>query len=471
MRCAIVLFVILSTGLALLGCEGKGGYRDVALIAQADRALTRIRNSLEEYYLDHGSYPGEKADLREALSPYFFRVVFLEGDVIARHFVTITDARNRLAQVRDRLTEYQAEMEEALSDSGQVAGLKGVLQEIQGTGESYERELEERTAGSLPKYRGEFFDRLEEMVAALDLNRMHESLGDSLIVQGDAVISMLREHRKAMEESLEDSLQIEELGSYIEAAADAWVEHRSDTLAGGIGPVGFPSATEIQAIKEILPEGDSTFLQIEQLVIDYYGVEQQREAIAVFEGSQWKAKRASDLLKDYDKKLRQRAKKASVIVKAQGELKEMGEAIEAYRGETGTYPEDGLALDRFFQEEYVQTMPEGARKYVYKVDYLTGPPAYSTSDPTMSFRLDGTVDDESRTSLFCDVKMVNEWDEVVATFSEAPVYVTIDSTITYFVTGRANDSDKTPLSVRPAVVREREEEEAEKTKKAKRGRR
>lgn len=59
----LLLFIV------LCGCGG-GGYRDEALLGQAKRSLIRIKNSLEQFRIENGCYPGNGADLREKLSPF-----------------------------------------------------------------------------------------------------------------------------------------------------------------------------------------------------------------------------------------------------------------------------------------------------------------------------------------------------------------------------------------------------------------
>ena len=59
----ILFFIFVS------GCGG-GGYRDEALLGQSKKSLNRVKTSLEQYWLERGSYPPEGADLGDRLSKY-----------------------------------------------------------------------------------------------------------------------------------------------------------------------------------------------------------------------------------------------------------------------------------------------------------------------------------------------------------------------------------------------------------------
>jgi hypothetical protein len=55
--------------IVILGCGG-GGYKDEALLGQAKKSLNRIKTSLEQYWVENGSYPPEGASLGSYLGNY-----------------------------------------------------------------------------------------------------------------------------------------------------------------------------------------------------------------------------------------------------------------------------------------------------------------------------------------------------------------------------------------------------------------
>lgn len=70
--------------LTFSGCEQKGTVSDIARIQQADRALKLIRNALEEYYLEHTTYPSDGACLKDVLMPYMPKIAIAKGDSMTR---------------------------------------------------------------------------------------------------------------------------------------------------------------------------------------------------------------------------------------------------------------------------------------------------------------------------------------------------------------------------------------------------
>jgi type II secretory pathway pseudopilin PulG len=84
MKYVIVFLLSLSLLLTLNSCKRKGTFTDIAKKKQASRAIKYIRNALEEYYLDHNSYPPDGACLKDVLAPYMKRVVTSSGDSVSR---------------------------------------------------------------------------------------------------------------------------------------------------------------------------------------------------------------------------------------------------------------------------------------------------------------------------------------------------------------------------------------------------
>jgi type II secretory pathway pseudopilin PulG len=78
--CVLITIII---GLAFIGCQQKGTVSDKARIQQADRAIKFIRNALEEYYVDHNTYPADGADLEKVLMPYMPKTA-TSGDSITK---------------------------------------------------------------------------------------------------------------------------------------------------------------------------------------------------------------------------------------------------------------------------------------------------------------------------------------------------------------------------------------------------
>ncbi len=75
MKKYLVILSIMSVIFLFSGCTQKGTFKDRAAVKQAERAIKKIRNSLEEYYVEHGHYPNPANDLGEELKPYFLKTI------------------------------------------------------------------------------------------------------------------------------------------------------------------------------------------------------------------------------------------------------------------------------------------------------------------------------------------------------------------------------------------------------------
>ncbi len=77
-----VLMIVLI--LTVSNCERKGTINDIIRIKQAEKAIIHVRNALEEYYIEHNTYPPQGVGLREVLVPYMPKTMSVEGDSISR---------------------------------------------------------------------------------------------------------------------------------------------------------------------------------------------------------------------------------------------------------------------------------------------------------------------------------------------------------------------------------------------------
>ncbi len=117
-------FFHFSLVIVLFGCGG-GGYRDEALLGQAKRSLNRIKNSLEQYWVEKGSYPPEGADLGERLEK------FVEG---WEDFVTESFSQGPIYLTPDSLTAYFIEVK--AKDRWETPLVIRVQREAKETGEN-----------------------------------------------------------------------------------------------------------------------------------------------------------------------------------------------------------------------------------------------------------------------------------------------------------------------------------------------
>ena len=84
MKSLIFFVLMIALILTVSNCERKGTITDITRIKQAEKAIIHVRNALEEYYIEHNTYPLQGVDLREALAPYMPKTMLVGGDSISR---------------------------------------------------------------------------------------------------------------------------------------------------------------------------------------------------------------------------------------------------------------------------------------------------------------------------------------------------------------------------------------------------
>lgn len=68
---SLTLFFLL-TILVITSCsKPKGSFMDFAAIKDAQRTMTKLTNLMEQYYVEHETYPSTQQEFEEKLRPYF----------------------------------------------------------------------------------------------------------------------------------------------------------------------------------------------------------------------------------------------------------------------------------------------------------------------------------------------------------------------------------------------------------------
>jgi len=84
MKKLLIILSLFALVLTLSNCERKGTVTDIARIKQADRATKMLKNALEEYYLEHNTYPAEGVNIKETLLPYIQKTATADGDSVSK---------------------------------------------------------------------------------------------------------------------------------------------------------------------------------------------------------------------------------------------------------------------------------------------------------------------------------------------------------------------------------------------------
>ncbi len=104
MKRYISLILMLFIMVLFSGCAQKGTFMDKASIKQAERAIKKTRNSLEEYYVEKGHYPAPSADLGKELESYFTKTL------------RIPDENNPDKYTEKQVNEWETTIKEAFLD-------------------------------------------------------------------------------------------------------------------------------------------------------------------------------------------------------------------------------------------------------------------------------------------------------------------------------------------------------------------
>ena len=437
----LVVFIV-----CIMGCGQAGGFKDIARIRQAERNLRRIRNSLEEYKVDKGYYPGPNADLKEALAPYFLRVVHDEGKDAPKYAAIVTDARNRLEDIRNIIGDARMLMEGKINEDS--TRIKVAFENIEMALNNYESALAAERGTTLTFLPQDECDTLMKFIKKENPDIKVRELKDSLIILGDNIISE--------SDSLTNIISDTSYASYLKNIRNTFERYEIE-LSGKRAPPGeiyFPKE-ELQSLKEALKDDSLIVKKLEDMLTDYTELKDRRN---VYEGlieAMDDLKRAKILLTKYEREKKEKVIKYSVILIAQKNLRKIGETIEAYRKREGTYPGNKtIDLEKIAHPYFVEKTISGEvfDRWESSMAFFAEGPIYYTSDSTSSFVLKAKVNDEDKTPIFYKATLKNSWDEIVSVFASGPNYTTPDSTETYFLTARANDSGKTIVTDRPPVT-------------------
>ena len=442
----------------ILGCGQAGGFKDIARIRQAERNLRSIRNSLEEYKVDNGCYPGPNANLKEALWPYFIKVIHDEGKDAPKYSAIVTDARNRVEDIRNIIVDARMLMEGRITEDS--TRMKVAFENIEMTLDNYESALAAERGTTLTFLPQEECDTLMKFVRKENPDLRLRALKDSLITLGDSIIS----ESNSLISTVSDTSVVSDTSIVSDTSYATYLKNISTTferykleLSGKRSPPGdiYSPEEELQNLKEAL-KGDSLIVEkLEGMLEDYTELKDRR---IIYEGlieAMDDLRRAKILLTEYEREKKENVIKYSVILIAQKNLRKIADVIETYRKKEGTYPgNQTIDIEELAHPYFVEKTISGEvfDRWESSMEFFAEGPTYNTSDSTSSFVLQAKVNDNEKTPIFYEAKLKNSWDEIASVFASGPNYTTPDSTETYFLTARANDSGKTLVTDRPPVT-------------------
>jgi len=450
--------------LVIIGCQERGGYRDFALVQDAARNLKGVRNNLEEYKVDYGTYPGKDANLKEALSPYFLKVRFSEGKDAPINSANVTYAGNQLSQINNLLDNFEREVESRMGrDTNFISDIKPHLENIRSVLRVYLSEIEAKPSEEkLGIDIDEEFNSIHELMEGLKLDSLRDSSTESLIGFCPEVELSLKSFGNELKKAGIDTVLYREVGDKIDG-----IERTFDVYKANLKGKSVAGAQIVQPEREI-EEIESTLknakvdtsllssLEIAKTNLQKYRMlETERDdAIHLLQITPAVTK-AHQIMDKYDKTLKGKVKLSAKFLKAQITLRKMGDALEEYRKKNGSYPGGGTELEPILHPYFIEETMTGEKidRWEGSLSYLSEKPTYSTEDSLREFMLSARVANEKKSPIFCGAQALSEWKNMVSHFSEGPFYTTIDSTNTYFLVARAKDSGKTIVTERPTITR------------------
>ncbi len=414
-----------------IGCQSGGGFQDIALVKQAKGKLRQIRNALEEYKLDYGTYPAEGSDLKVKLAPYLSKLFYFTGEETSEYTRITLGAQNNLNQIRNVLSKCSM-----IKDPE----VKEIFDDIQESLKLHEAVLDgkEEEISSVSTE----LSKLQKVLDGLKPLELKDLKQDSLVNVASLIIA-------SVETSI-PSFQGEAL-KRLENIKNTFKCYKADLLGkklNGKKELYSPQG-ELAALREIT---DSlSILPLQELIDSYYelksGIDYCDFLLTIQRDIE---ERASKLVSMLDAKMPE-AKRAAIVVQAEASLRKMADVIRDHRREKGRFPEQGVNLDSILHPYFVETTMSGEQidRWVDALSWFNSGPLYKTDNPDMGFMLEAQVNNLARTPIFIKVRIENKWDEVISAFSGLPTYKTPDSTQTYFIKARANDTGLTWVTERP----------------------
>lgn len=426
------LFYILSSG-----CQGGGGFQDIALITQAQKELRSIRNALEEYKIDHGTYPAEGTELKTALAKYLSKTVYSEGKEIGKHVRIVLEAQNDLSQIT-----------KVVSKCGSIKNeeVKETFSHIQRLLKSYENILNGEDEKITPI--NEEIVKLNILMENLNSAKLKVSVQDSLVRKTVQIIETTDSLIKGAQE--EESNRLTNIKNTFRWYKAKFSGEELKERIECYSPEG-----ELSALKVISDE--STIILLQQLINSYYELESSIGYYEFLLTIQKDLNKVDERASAFEKKIEE-AKKSAVIVQAQASLHRMADAIRDYRREKGRFPDPNVNIDSLLHPYFIETTMSGEQidRWQCELRWFSNGPIYRTKDPEVEFEIEARVNDKVRTHIISKVNIQNQWDEIVSTFSELPLYTTPDDpTCTYFLKARAKDNGRTWVTERPTPTEKR----------------
>jgi len=400
------LFVIVL--LSLLGCREKGGFSDDAYIVKAQSSMIKIRNALEQYRIDNGSYPAENNKWLEKLKPYFTREVAEEPDEIIRMRLLTMEAGNSITQVSGIYGELRRKA--LFADSSLAKSVFDVLVPVESVLMKIKNEVQTGMISEKNKLKGEI-DSLRSVFSPLiDSGKIDTLDFKKLNTAIDGYFSYTQSKKMEGKQLPSTDEAIDDIEKTFDKKKDKEAIDRFEQLR-----------KEITDYKRVL-------LNIQFL--DYVRVFNKKVPITV------------QLIKKYLTNMREDVIKANKILYAYEAMDRLRSLLSIYREEHKSLPIGNLG-------NYFGQLIE----YKDIVKNLADHPVLDTLPDNKGYVMKAPALDKERTEVIYKINYRNNLNDIIQkSFAKGPFYSTVDSLHTFFVKARALDSFNSLVTIRPEFI-------------------
>ncbi len=436
-KCVIFFGILL-----IAGCGARGTFKDEAYIMKANKALVRIRNTLQAYGYDKGGYPPDGAVLGKYLKSYFSKEIIHDGDNIPKLSMKVMTAQNEVDQAQGILSELKRRL--LFADSAFAAKVNVELIPADSTLKLYNLELKKGVKKEIKSPIGKL-EKIQEILGSINSIEKEKSLTDALDTKEASIDRALQSLKDAVV-SVDTALanEISPLFDNIKNTFKGYKDIRKGNIKIRREDLPVPE-DEMDAVKtklkKVKDENVQEYIQeTDNLISEYRILEGQMAFYKYIAEIKNKLPKSIEILNKYLKDGREMALNANIVLFAQDNLHRIKDIVSTEIAKNGVIPTGDINekfsdlpvwkdfTSRFSQGPYVQETPGG-------------------------YEIKAKANDPGKTDIILTVDYENEWNKMVQeSFSWGPVYTTNDSTLTFFVMARAKDASHTILSTRPQRI-------------------
>ena len=434
------LFVIVL--LSLLGCREKGGFSDDAYIVKAQSSMIKIRNALEQYRIDNGSYPAENNKWLEKLKPYFTREVAEEPDEIIRMRLLTMEAGNSITQVSGIYGELRRKA--LFADSSLAKSVFDVLVPVESVLMKIKNEVQ---TGNREDYKDPIplILKVDSLMKNINVGAKKKEYIEIMISEKNKLKGEIDSLRSVFS-PLIDSGKIDTLDfKKLNTAIDGYFSYtQSKKMEGKQLPSTDEAIDDIEKTfdKKKDKEAIDRFEQLRKEITDYKRVLLNIQFLDYVRVFNKKVPITVQLIKKYLTNMREDVIKANKILYAYEAMDRLRSLLSIYREEHKSLPIGNLG-------NYFGQLIE----YKDIVKNLADHPVLDTLPDNKGYVMKAPALDKERTEVVYKINYRNNLNDIIQkSFAKGPFYSTVDSLHTFFVKARALDSFNSLVTIRPEFI-------------------